>query len=155
MEVTRVISERNSEITAEITRELLTPVGGNSRVIGPEPGGEQAAPLSLFDLLQPEDEPEPPRIAADPRPDLAKDSADWLRLIRLAFQRDGTDPAGVFDALFGIRCCGARLERASGKWRIKPPPDQLSPGEWEELRTSWLVPHQKAIAELLAALGPA
>ena len=84
----------------------------------------------------------------DPRPDLAEDSAQWRRLLRLAWERDGEEAAGVYGVLLGVRCMGARLE--SG--RIRPPVD-MDESEWSADRERYLVPHRAAIVELLAAVA--
>jgi len=44
------------------------------------------------------------RVTEDPRPDLAEDSARWSRLLSMAYDLDGDDPAGLYGALNGLRC---------------------------------------------------
>lgn len=53
-------------------------------------------------------------VIADPRPDLADDSALWTRLLRRAESVD----ENLAGTLHGFRCCGARLERAVTGYRI-------------------------------------
>ncbi len=63
---------------------------------GRRPAGPQAVNLNVD-----------PR--ADPRPDLAEDTALWAELLAGAYRQDGQDPYGVFGALQGARICGARI----------------------------------------------
>lgn len=156
MEITRVIPARNSVNYAVNYTRVLPPVGGYPSVIGPEPGGEETP--SLLDLLEGEPAAVPPPAPSrvvwmEPRPDLTADNADWKRLLRLAYAKSGDDPDGVFGVLHGVRCCGARLERQRGKWRILPPAEGTDDAEWEDLRQRWLTPHRETIAELLTQLG--
>src|SRR5262249_32715603 len=77
--------------------------------------------------------PHPPRppYLLDPRPDLAADTHAWQALLELAFLLDGEAPDGLFGALHGVRCCGARLIPADGtrQWgagcRLAPGDDYL------------------------------
>jgi hypothetical protein len=90
----------------------------------------------------------------DPRPELAEDTAAWRRLLRLAFIKDGDDPDGVFGVLHCVRCCGARLVRLRGAWRIVPGKDYFGGrAAWIADRTKWLLPRRAAIAGLLASQG--
>jgi hypothetical protein len=87
---------------------------------------------------------------ADPRPDLAGDHACWLTLLELAYHRDGADPNGVFGALNGIRCCGAAITfsgDANPAWRLTR--GEMTAAEWQAVRARWLMPHLKALQELL------
>lgn len=57
----------------------------------------------------------------DPRPDLSGDSARWCDLLASARERDGDAMGGLYQALDGLRCLGARLESASdGGARLVP-----------------------------------
>jgi len=87
---------------------------------------------------------------ADPRPDLAEDHARWLTLLELAYRRDGADPNGVFGALNGIRCCGAAITSSGGAnpaWRLTR--GEMTAVEWQAVRARWLMPHLKALQDLL------
>lgn len=100
--------------------------------------------------------PDPPW--ADPRPDLIGDHARWLLVLELAYHRDAADPEGVFGALFGARCCGARIEHMDDDWTLKPegPPPcwrlargEIPADEWAAMRARWLLPHRAALEEFL------
>jgi len=100
--------------------------------------------------------PDPPW--ADPRPDLVGDHARWLLVLDLAYHRDAADPEGVFGALFGARCCGARIEHVDDDWTLKPegplPRWRLVRGEipadeWAAIRARWLLPHRAALEKFL------
>ncbi len=100
--------------------------------------------------------PDPPW--ADPRPDLVGDHARWLLVLELAYHRDAADPEGVFGALFGARCCGARIEHMDDDWTLKPegPPPrwrlargEIPADEWAAIRARWLLPHRAALVEIL------
>jgi len=103
--------------------------------------------------------PDPPW--ADPRPDLTADHDRWQALLEAAYRHDGQDPHGVYGALSGIRCCGARLELAppAGKtpqsagarpgWRLVRG-DELTEAEYQRLRSIYLVPHTEALTRLLS-----
>ena len=97
-----------------------------------------------------------PRNAAwaDPRPDLAQDTALWEQVLEAAFQLDGDDPAGLFGTLHGLRCCGARLVRPGrGGWKIQPGADYLGGQEaWEGDRAGWLLPRRVTVTRLLTGL---
>lgn len=88
------------------------------------------------------------RWTADPRSDIAADSALWVKLLSLAYDYDHDDPRGLFGALHGLRCGGAKL--------LPVPPDRarLTRGEWEadqyaQLREQYLVPQAEALGEML------
>jgi hypothetical protein len=86
----------------------------------------------------------------DPRPDLAGDSQIWAQILRKAAEIDFDDPYGLFGALYGVRCCGARLEgTARGRRLVRP--EEMGKWEWEDLRDQWLMPHRAALTALLAA----
>jgi hypothetical protein len=89
------------------------------------------------------------RWIADPRPDLAGDSALWQRLLSLAYERDGEEPAGLFGALHGLRCCGAALATQGGRVRLSA--GELG-DEYRALRRAYLLPHTAALRALLQAL---
>lgn len=92
--------------------------------------------------------PEPPWT--DPRPDLVADHAHWEDLLGRAWRLDAADTEGVYGALNGMRCCGARLERTqSAGWRLVKG-DELSAIEYHTYRVSYLVPHTAAITRLLS-----
>ncbi len=92
------------------------------------------------------------RWTADPRDDLAEDRGLWRRLLTLAYDYDGDDPAGLFGSLHGLRCCGARLVVEGGQVR-------LVAGELDDaypaFRERYLLPHAAALLELLGGLAEA
>lgn len=99
---------------------------------------------------------------ADPRPDLVDDHSRWWLVLEAAWRIDSQDPYGVYGALNGMRCCGARLELANpDTWGARPedpPPtyrlvrgDELSEAEYADLRQRYLVPHREALTRLLSA----
>lgn len=91
------------------------------------------------------------RWAADPRPDLG-DSPLWTRLLPLAYARDGADPNGLFGALHGLRCCGARLIVDDGRLRLTR--GEMDPAEYAADRARYLVPHSDALRALLVSAAP-
>ncbi|MSP11618.1 MAG: hypothetical protein EXR62_01540 [Chloroflexi bacterium] len=96
--------------------------------------------------------PQRGRWILDPRPDLP-DTDLWRRLLPLAFDLDGHDPAGLFGSLHGLRCGGARLRRDGS-----PPGGQvyLVGGDWgeayAELYIRYIVRHTEVLRELLGML---
>ncbi|MBI4506416.1 MAG: hypothetical protein HY691_12840 [Chloroflexi bacterium] len=90
---------------------------------------------------------------ADPRPDIAHDHQRWTHLLACAFALDGHDPGGVYGALHGLRCLGARLADDGHGLRLLP--GELAHEEYRALRQRWLVPHREALTLLLGELGPA
>ena len=139
---------------------------------------------SLFDLLEPVRSPKPaapvplwptkakePALGgpADPRLDLEGDGALWRNLLTTAFLLDGEEPDGLYGALHGLRCSGARLVPNGKGCRLLPPAagdgplsylvdylDNSLPGDpaarWEEDRQAWLVPHADVLIPLLRGL---
>ena len=126
-----------------------TPPGAVGEV-HPTPGDEFAALrtwLERYGTFTPAP-PEPPWT--DPRPDLVADHAHWEDLLGRAWRLDAADPEGVYGALNGMRCCGARLARTqSAGWRLVKG-DELSAIEYHTYRVSYLVPHTVAITKLLS-----
>ena len=117
--------------------------------------GALRAVLDLYGCFRPAP-PDPPW--ADPRPDLIGDHARWLLVLELSYHRDAADPEGVFGALYGARCCGARIEHLDDDWTLKPegpsPRWRLARGEipadeWAAIRARWLLPHRAALEEFL------
>lgn len=94
------------------------------------------------------------RLRHDPRPDLADDSVVWTRLLHLAHSWDGDDLQGLFGALHGLRCCGARLHWDGEKYLVRPSPGESWTDEasFQSDRERWLVPHCVALDRLLRAL---
>ena len=86
---------------------------------------------------------------ADPRPELTEDHHRWVTLLRMAAEVDFDDPHGVYGALLGVRCLGARLGEDGDGWRLLKP-DDVPLAEWEALREQWLVPHASTLWKLLA-----
>ncbi|MBI2321341.1 MAG: hypothetical protein HYU88_04425 [Chloroflexi bacterium] len=86
----------------------------------------------------------------DPRPELPDHSA-WVRLLARAYEADGHDPAGVYGALHGMRCLGARLADDGNGLRLLP--GELARDEYRALRQRWLLPHREALTLLLGEVG--
>lgn len=94
--------------------------------------------------------------AAWPETSLFRDSELWGRLLRLAYERDGDDSRGLFMALHGMRCLGARLrwqEGASGRFLALYRGAEMEASEYAEARQRYLVPHAEAIRELFAQIA--
>lgn len=90
------------------------------------------------------------QVLADPRPDIESDAWLWEHLLMWAW--DGFAPQGLFGALKGLRCGGARLVLSGETVR-------LTRGDWDELeyaglRNKYLIPHGERLQKLLADLGP-
>ena len=90
------------------------------------------------------------QVLADPRSDLEDDRWLWEHLLMWAW--DGFESDGLFGALKGLRCGGARLVVESDKAR-------LMPGTWDALeyaalRNKYLMPHAAKLQRLLSDLGP-
>lgn len=124
---------------------------------------------SLFDLLErhtaPVVAPTGGTWALNPRPDLTEDADRWRRLLAAAAL---SDTPGIYGALHGVRCCGARLVRNGTGYRIAAPGPDDGPlsyhepdpetGEvvtWEADREDWLVPHREELVRLLRGLDAA
>lgn len=90
------------------------------------------------------------RWVRDPRPDLA-DTFLWGALLARAYDLDGHDPAGLFGALHGLRCCGAQLVAGNGAVRLVA--GELG-DEYPALRRAYLEPHAEALTALLTRLAP-
>ncbi len=95
----------------------------------------------------------------DPRPDLTADTRVWQALLELAFLLDGEAPDGLFGALHGVRCCGARLVPADGTrpssagYRMAPGDDYLGGARaWDADRKRWLVPAADVLTPVLRGL---
>ena len=123
----------------------------------PDAGAAQRAPG------QP-DPSAPPPYLYDPRPDLTADSPAWQALLELAFLLDGEAPDGLFGALHGVRCCGARLVPADGTRPAGPAGAgcRIAPGDgylggaraWATDRERWLVPAADVLTPMLRGLRP-
>lgn len=87
---------------------------------------------------------------ADPRPDLATDSALWARLLALAYAHDGDLPGGLFGALHGMRCMGAGLLLVNGRCKLVH--GEMVKADYDADRARYLVEHKAALVELLARL---
>jgi hypothetical protein len=89
----------------------------------------------------------------DPRrEDLPVDSGLWSAALARCYDLDGDDPDGLFGALRGMRCLGARLEETASGVRLRP--GELSRTEYAELRERYLMPHAPLVERLLAGLTP-
>ncbi|AZF90334.1 MAG: hypothetical protein BPHS0_48 [Phage 5P_3] len=96
------------------------------------------------------------RLVVDPREDLEDDAMEWDRLLRLAYERDGDDSRGLFMALHGMRCLGARLrwqEGASGRFLALYRGAEMEASEYAEARQRYLAPHAEAIRKLFAQIS--
>lgn len=93
-----------------------------------------------------------PRPMTDPRPDLAEDSALWVRFLELAGEKDKQ----LAWTLHGFRCQGTRLRQGRSGYVLRPELDPTkgwtSRQEYEKERDRWLMPHISVIAELLKRL---
>ena len=86
---------------------------------------------------------------ADPRwHDLPEDTHLWLGLLAAAYEYDGNAANGLFGAIHGLRCLGARLHRTRSGLRLAP--GELSRIEYARLRELYLVPHAGILRRLLA-----
>ncbi len=81
-------------------------------------------------------------IRQDPRPDLKADSEQWTRLLINA-EAFCTDLTGI---LHGLRCLGARIVSAGGKWRLAN--GQIPEAEWAKYKAE-LAPHAGRLVWLL------
>ncbi len=99
---------------------------------------------------------------ADPRSDLVGDHGSFPLLLETAYRLDGQDLNGVFGALVGIRCCGARLTHAGpANWSRAPEGprptwrlvrgDEMTEAEYAGYRQTYLAPHTAALTRLLSA----
>lgn len=86
-------------------------------------------------------------ITRDPRPDLAEDSNNWERLLPCAYGLDGRESNGVFGALHGIRCLGARLVVIGDQAHLMR--GEIPEAEYSELRERWLRPLHAKVQQLL------
>jgi hypothetical protein len=87
------------------------------------------------------------------------DSRAWRALLELAFLLDGEAPAGLFGALHGVRCCGARRVPVDGSLpsgagcRLVPGGDYLGGARARATdRERWLVPAAGVLAPMLRSL---
>jgi len=87
----------------------------------------------------------------DPRPELKTDTAAWAKLLTLAYALDESDMNGAYGALLGIRCMGAQLGQAGGKWAIQR--GEIDEGEYADIRKRYLLPNTAKIAELMRKLA--
>ncbi len=90
------------------------------------------------------------RWLADPRRDLA-DGALFARLLADGYALDGADPQGIFGALHGLRCCGARLALDFGRARVVA--GEMGRDEYAADRARWLLPRADELRRLLAAVS--
>ncbi len=89
----------------------------------------------------------------DPRwHDLPEDAHLWLGLLAAARVLDGDAPHGLFGALHGFRCLGARLQNSHTGLRLRP--GEISKDEYLALRAEYLLPHVKPLRKLLALAHP-
>lgn len=84
--------------------------------------------------------------AIDPRDDLEDDDPGWRDLLVLVW--DGGVANGIWQALNGLRCMGARLE-ASPKGGARLVTGYMEPGEYNQLRDRWLRPFRDDLIDAL------
>lgn len=127
-----------------------TPITGRGRE---DAGMEVGAELNTVAVVSAT--PSRDDMATDPRPELTRDTPRWRRLLAVAFLVDGDHPEGLFGALHGLRCLGARLV-ASGSTeqgcRLLPP-EGYDTRQWQADRQCWLLPHEEILMPLLAGLA--
>jgi hypothetical protein len=85
----------------------------------------------------------------DPRPDLADDHAQWLRLLLAAWG------SPLFGPLHGFRCCGARLRKSITGMHITYDPTQpgfANQAEFNAACKEWLMPDSTFTGRLDAEL---
>jgi hypothetical protein len=71
-------------------------------------------------------------------------------LLSIQYERDGTNPHGLYGTLHGLRCEGARLVLNRGRLRL----DAGEIGdEYPLLRNLWLLPRRDELTTLLAAVA--
>jgi hypothetical protein len=86
---------------------------------------------------------------ADPRwHDLPEDTHLWLGLLAAARTLDGDAPLGLFGALHGLRCLGARLHPTRTGVRLRA--GEMRWDEYLALREEYLMPHAATLRRLLA-----
>ncbi len=85
----------------------------------------------------------------EPRPDLEEDTNLWSRLLVAAWAVDGELSDGLFGALHGMRCCGAKLEKAD---QVTISRGEIMQIEFVQLYNRWIQPHQSKLQPLLEAL---
>ena len=111
-------------------------------------------PEVVIEVETPEPEPgkQETKPATDPRPDLAEDSALWVRFLELAEKQDPM----LAGTLHGFRCLGTRLRQGRSGYVLRPEIDPirgwLSQAEYEKERDKWLMPHISTIKDLLKQL---
>ena len=88
----------------------------------------------------------------DPRPDLYQDSSLWQRLLTAAQALDGDEPDGLYRALDGFRCCGARLRL--GRATAVLLPGDIGQAEYSTWRREYLQAHAETLTRLLRDLLP-
>jgi hypothetical protein len=90
--------------------------------------------------------------AIDPRADdLPVDSRLWSALLTRAYYLDRGEPNGLYGALRGMRCLGARLEETPSGVKLRP--GAMSRTEYADLRDQYLMPHAFLVERLPAELG--
>lgn len=89
----------------------------------------------------------------NPRPDLIEDVDLWARLLLKAYPIDGSKSDGLFAALHGMRCAGARL-RLGQTTAILSSPEDFGQDEWACWKQEHLEPHRETLLRLLKELMP-
>jgi hypothetical protein len=104
---------------------------------------------------QPDESPEERELwTSDPRGgDLPEDSELWEQLLDWSYDIDARVPYGLFGALHGLRCLGARLQWTL--WGFRLVPGEISRSEYLALRRRYLIPWASTLESLLARLGAA
>ncbi|MHB0858428.1 MAG: hypothetical protein ACYC5M_12750 [Anaerolineae bacterium] len=83
----------------------------------------------------------------NPRPDLAQDQPLWASLLSAAYRKDGPNPEGLFWALQGLRCLGARLR--VGRHTLLLERGEQDEATYHANRTRYLLPHAEVLRTLL------
>ena len=87
----------------------------------------------------------------NPRPDLGEDSELWARLLLKAYVIDSGNREGLFWALHGMRCVGARLRL--GKSTAIMEAGQVAAPEYEAWKRQYLEPHRETLLRLLREIA--
>lgn len=90
-------------------------------------------------------------LVDDPRTDLTEDSSNWESLLLLANETGGGGPDSLCAALNGVRCMGAQLQLADGRWRIVPGAE-YDEAEYARDRERYLLTHREMLVRLLDKL---
>jgi hypothetical protein len=94
------------------------------------------------------------RWTRDPRAsDLPEVRVLWEFLLQASYDYDAGSDRGLFGSLHGMRCLGARLERAL--WGVRLVPGENGRGQFAGLRQRYLLPWAVVLEALLGELADA